>query len=228
MCACVRVCVSVQAGDRFLQVFISPYLRQKQLLLQLCIPTSTCKRNVECKQLLLARSGLSVSPLFPLLPVLFNRLSSALFLRLPFSPSPRCCPALPAVQRGRPGHWDPAPGSLRWRLCVRGPSCVSRSLGSSCVQTSSSPPSFPAPPLLVPHVLHHQRPKLASPGAPQEWGPAVLPASVHLAHAGGHAVAGAAGGQEQCGAGGAHGGPEATAGGNAPAHRTNESRVTIW
>lgn len=55
VCAYVLcICVSVQATDRFLQAFISPNLREKQLLLRLCIPTSMCKRNVKCKQLLLA------------------------------------------------------------------------------------------------------------------------------------------------------------------------------
>lgn len=49
------MCVSVQVTDRFLQAFISPCnLREKQLLL--CFPTSMCKRNVKCKQLLLANA----------------------------------------------------------------------------------------------------------------------------------------------------------------------------
>lgn len=42
-----RVCLSVQATDRFVQALFS--LKQ---LLRLCIPTSMCKRNVKCKQVL--------------------------------------------------------------------------------------------------------------------------------------------------------------------------------
>lgn len=92
MCAYVRyICESVQATDRFLQAFISPNLREKQLLLRLCIPTTMCKRNVKCKQLPLANtvpvsicllSFLFFNLLFLFLPLLFFCLSSSVSLPL--------------------------------------------------------------------------------------------------------------------------------------------------
>lgn len=54
MFLCIHV--SVQATDRFPQAFIS-HLREKQLPLRLYIPTSMCKRNVKCKQALLANTS---------------------------------------------------------------------------------------------------------------------------------------------------------------------------
>lgn len=154
-------------------------------------------------------SWLTVSIFFPSLPVFFN------FLSLFFSfLSPRCCSALPAVQRGRPELWDPAPGSLRCRLRVWGIHPVARALAPSRPQTSPSAPLRPAPTLPGPHGLRHQHQKLTSPRAPQERTQAFLPTSVHLSGTVTHTVEGAAGGQKQCWAGGAQRWPEETTGGN--------------
>lgn len=71
VCACT-VCVSMQATDRFLQAFISPNLREKQLLLWLCIPTSMCKRMSNANNSSWLTQFLSLSVFFPLLPVLLN------------------------------------------------------------------------------------------------------------------------------------------------------------
>lgn len=73
MCVCAfYMCVSLQARDRFVQVFISPNLREKQLLLGLCIPTTMYKRNVKCKQLLLANAVPVSSHLFSFASCIFN------------------------------------------------------------------------------------------------------------------------------------------------------------
>ncbi len=159
----------------------------------------------------------------PSFSVALSSFLPSLFVCLTSPLPPRCCPALPAVQRGRSELWDPAPGSLRCHLCMWGHHPVSPSLTASCLQTSSSPTPCPAPPLVGPHRLHHQCQKLASPWAPQEWRQAFLPTSIHLSHTVSHAVARAAGGQEQYGAGGAHRGPEETAGGKALSYCTYES-----
>lgn len=113
VCGCVRICVyvlymcvSVQATDRSLQAFISPNLREKQLLLRLCIPTSMCKRNVKCKQLplantvpvsicLLSFASCTFQPTFSVAPSSFLL---SFLVCLTSSLSPRCCSALPAVQ----------------------------------------------------------------------------------------------------------------------------------
>lgn len=153
----------------------------------------------------------------------FSVAISSLLLSFSLPLSPRCCPALPAVQRGRPELWDPASGPFWCHLCVRGNYPVPCSLASSCPQTSSSPTTCPAPPLLAPHRLHHQCPKLASP--PKERRQAFLPTPILISHTVVHTVAGASGSQEQCRAGGAHRGPEATTRGDT--YCTYESLFTI-
>lgn len=118
-----------------------------------------------------------------------------------FSPSfsphhNRSRPTLPAVQRGGPELWDPSPVSLRCPVGWRGQFGLSRSVAASGPSTSPAAAPGPASPLPDPHRLRHQREKLTSARAPEEWGQAHIAAALHLAHAVEHAVAGATGGQE--------------------------------
>lgn len=132
--------------------------------------------------------------------------------------SPRCSPALPAVQRGRTELWDPASGSLWCRLCIWGRYPIACSLAAAGPQTSSSPSNCQAPALIVKRRLHQQCPKLASSWAPKDWTQGFLPTSFYISLAVCHTVEGAASSQEQLRTGGAHRGPEATTRGN----------TTIW
>lgn len=137
----------------------------------------------------------------------------------PLLPVPRrCCPALPAVQRSSPEFWDLASGSFRRHRSFP------NSFTSAGPQTPAATAVRPAPTQVVPRELHHQRPKLASTRAPKDWRQAFVPTSLHIAHKVLHPVAGATRCEEQLGAGGAHRGPEATAGGNTD--ETNVSSVS--
>lgn len=117
------ILVPSRAADRFLQVFISPNSREKQLPLWLCIPTSTCKRNAERKQVLLA----------PTVPV---SLSLLFFFFCPTDLTLSLAQMLPSStsSTARP------PRTLR--SCVR---LAPRS--SQCARTSPSPlpPRLPRP-----------------------------------------------------------------------------------
>lgn len=224
---CVSMCcinVSVWAADRFLQALESQKnsCRFDFAFQQVCVKGMSNANKSSWQTLFLSLSSFLC---FLYFSTFFSVAPSSLLLSFSLPLSPRCCPALPAVQRGRPELWDPASGPFWCHLCVRGNYPVPCSLASSCPQTSSSSTTCPAPPLLVPHRLHHQCPKLASPWAPKERRQAFLPTPILISHTVVHTVAGAAGSQEQCRAGGAHRGPEATTRGNT--YCTYESLFTI-
>lgn len=210
-----------QTTDRFLQAFVFPNMSEKHLQLHSCLPVCTCWRNVNCKHVPFVKMYPSFCASSWLYFPYFNQTFFFHFLL----PAPhRCCPALPAVQRGSPELWDLAPGSFRCDLCVWRHHSFPSSITSAGPQTPATTSVCPAPTQVVPRMLHHQHPKLASTRASKEWRQAIIPTSLPVAHEVLHPVAGAARCKEQLWAGGAHRGPETTARGNTD--ETNVSRVS--